>query len=159
MEKILIIVRHAHREVINPLEDNGLSEKGHKQARKILKHFKSSCGKVPITLMSSPRTRCQETIEPIAEFLKQKITISNDLDEGAQTKFGRLEKRIEDFKKWCIERAPEMTLICSHGDWIPAFFEHTIGQALELKKAGWATLHVNGNRFSLAEAIQHWDAL
>lgn len=158
MDKILIIVRHAHRNVVNPHDDNGLSEKGLRQAKAIKKYFEKRYGKRDVEILSSPKLRCRETLEPIVEFLGAKMNISPLLDEGTQSKFGTLEKRVLEFKKWWIDKASDFVLISSHGDWIPSFFEVCLGKSTELKKAGWATLKLtDADKISVEEIIQSWD--
>ena len=69
--KSLIILRHAHRnKPFGGLLDNGLSRKGKKQAAQAGKHFLEEYGRVKALVLSSPKRRCIETVEPIAEKIK-----------------------------------------------------------------------------------------
>ena len=158
MKKKLILVRHAHRNVIDPADDNGLSEKGKKQADAICNYFLKSFGKKSDPqLLSSPRTRCQETLAPLAKKLELESKILHLLDEGAQTKHGPLEKRIEEFLAWWRDEAPAFVMACSHGDWIPVFFGMAIREDLNLKKSGWAELELKDGKMTLKNVIQSWD--
>jgi phosphohistidine phosphatase SixA len=158
MEKTLIIIRHAHRNLVRRQDDNGLSEKGHRQAEAIRNFFKKRRLGKDLLLLSSPRLRCRETIEPIAKLLEMPIEISDLLDEGASTQAGRLDDRILDFKTWWKEHAPKICVICSHGDWIPSFFDITLNKSFELQKGGWAELKLHpSGKISLEESIQSWD--
>src|SRR5271170_829167 len=91
---ILIVVRHAHRDKSEGREsDNGLSAKGRKQAAKILEHFKKEySGLQSLRILSSPKKRCVETVQSIAEVMKTKVHTSSLLDEGPE-----LEDRARKF--------------------------------------------------------------
>lgn len=157
-KKKLIIIRHAHRDVFDPLDDNGLSEKGRAQARNIRKYFEKAIGKAEVKIFSSPRLRCQETLAPICSYLDIELETLDLLDEGAQKKGGAMDKRIKEFKTWWIAKGPSLVLICSHGDWIPEFTRLVLGESIELKKGGWAELHLEGlNKVRLGEIIQKWE--
>ncbi|MDB5037027.1 MAG: hypothetical protein JWQ35_555 [Bacteriovoracaceae bacterium] len=156
-EKILIVVRHAHRDVIDPSEDNGLSEKGQKQAMAIKSFYIKNFDSKEIKLFSSPKLRCQETLEPLSKYLNVKMEILDLLDESSQTKGGRIEERIMKFKTWWFKEAPPLMMICSHGDWIPTFFEQTLNQSTALKKGGWAELKLRSGKVSLEKLVQRWN--
>jgi broad specificity phosphatase PhoE len=65
--ELIVFLRHAHRDKPIPDKDNGLSDKGRKQVEDLLKDFKK--GKIPKARIfwSSPKIRCQETLEPLSE--------------------------------------------------------------------------------------------
>lgn len=154
--KTLVIVRHAHRsKSLGAEANNGLSPKGKKQAQKIAKFFKKRFlgARTPpqIELISSPKKRCIETLKPVSELLGIPLKTSESLIEG-----GHLEKNIEQFLiKWNQSRTP-LTLICSHGDWIPAFFKKHLGITLELKKGAWAEIEVEQDHKKLTWVIQEF---
>jgi broad specificity phosphatase PhoE len=136
MPKTLFLIRHAHRDTDNGRElDNGLSEKGKAQADKILNYFQKKHSDVDAKLISSPKKRCIETIKPLEKIYKRKIEIFDLLNEGY-----RLEKRIKEFIEWWIEEAPEYTILCSHGDWIPYCIEELTGARVECKKSSIAEI-------------------
>lgn len=152
--KKLLILRHAHREVAHPSDDNGLSAKGRLQSRAVANQFQKSFGNIDAKILSSPRLRCQETLEPLADYLGISIEISKWLDEGAS---GNLVNRIDDFTLWWKTKGPAFLIICSHGDWIPEFFSRTLQSDLSLKKAGWAEIEFDGQKVFVKKIIQEWD--
>lgn len=66
---IWILIRHAHRDTADRAQDNGLSKKGREQAKRLRKYFEERFpeGEGDLVLVTSPKKRCVETIEPIAE--------------------------------------------------------------------------------------------
>jgi len=146
--KTLIVTRHAHRDVNNRHDDNGLNEKGQKQAKYLSHYIIERYKKKSLYLSSSPKLRCQETLTPLAEELGLKINIDTLLDESGTQNEG-LASRVLKFIEWMNKKAPELTVICSHGDWLPLFFEETIGEAIDLKKSGIAELEWGAKEIKL----------
>ncbi len=133
--KTLIVTRHAHRDVIDRHADNGLNDRGQKQAIALTDFFlKTYPGQVDVVL-SSPRVRCQETLSPLAERLGIPIHVTPMLDEGGAQRED-ITSRVSQFMEWMNNESPDFTVICSHGDWIPLFFFKAIGYEIELKKSG-----------------------
>lgn len=135
-DKKLILVRHAHRDTdIGRGTDNGLSEKGIKQADRILKYFKEWYEGESVQLLSSPKLRCQETLKPLASFLKQDLKVREELDEG-----GQLYWKIKSFREfWQISKF-DITVACTHGDWIPMAVEEYTGGRIFCKKGSLVEL-------------------
>ncbi len=142
--KRLIFIRHAHRDTTDRELDNGLSEKGRSQVKKLVKLAREELGEKPfnqerIEFLTSPKRRCVETISPIAEELGGEIGISGLLDEG-----DRLEKRVDEFLEWWRSPlAPLVTVLCSHGDWIPLCLKRLTGQEQDISKGGWAEVSLS----------------
>ena len=68
----------------------------------------------PVTrILSSPYSRCIETVEPLAEKLDLKVEITEDLTEGRP-----VEPVLE-----LLETLPDHSVLCSHGDLIPDVME------------------------------------
>ena len=83
LDKALIILRHAHRDKNLGRElDNGLSKKGKSQAEKIAEYLNNKLKNKTITLASSPKKRCLETLQPFSILSQRKIKILSCLDEG-----------------------------------------------------------------------------
>jgi len=147
--KTLVILRHAHRDKDLGREfDNGLSKKGQKQARLLAKFFKkrflssSANAQVSIKLISSPKKRCIETLEPIARLIQNEVEISNQLNEGVNYSL-----HVRSFIERLNGLEQDFVVICSHGDWIPLFFEKWIGISIHLNKGAWAEVEFeNGSR-------------
>lgn len=141
MNKTLVIVRHAHRDTSKGQEfNNGLSDKGRKQVRKLFDFYFERFPEVekPI-LLSSARKRCVETLEPLARKLERRLVLSPLLLERTEKEtVPQFKQRIRRFKREQVKNPSELTVICSHGDWIPFFFKELLGIEIELKKGGWA---------------------
>ncbi|MGE4232867.1 MAG: phosphoglycerate mutase family protein [Bacteriovoracia bacterium] len=146
MNKQLILLRHGHRQKIS--FDNGLSEKGQKQAKAISKFFSHRFSEKPM-LVSSPKKRCLETLDPLSKEYKREIEILAFLDEG-----GALEDKAIGFRKWIETEAPDLVVACSHGDVLPTIIQNLTGARVDLKKGSWThiLIHHSGNR--LFELIQ-----
>jgi phosphohistidine phosphatase SixA len=138
--KRLILIRHAHRDLSDRDLDNGLSDKGHAQVKKLLKLADDELPKKPrATFMSSPKARCIQTIEPLAEAHGAELEICGWLDEG-----DHLDSRVKEFTDWWrSSRAPELTVICSHGDWIPLCLKVLTGVEQAIEKGGWAEVSLS----------------
>ncbi|MDR3606319.1 MAG: phosphoglycerate mutase family protein [Oligoflexia bacterium] len=143
MHKTLVILRHAHRDKdLGSKFDNGLSEKGKKQAKLAAdlfkKRFCSGKKKTKALLFSSPKKRCQETLAPLAHQLGVDVEILPFLDEADS--FADLSDHIREFKTFWNACDEPLVVICSHGDWIPAFLDSVTGRPDELAKGGWAQI-------------------
>lgn len=158
MPRKLIIVRHAHRDKPKPLgrlADNGLSKKGKAQAKAVLAHFLKVQETRQVKLISSPKVRCVETLAPLAKRLKTKIEIHPALDEQqpSQTE-AAYQKSIKGFLEHWARGRQGVTVICSHGDWIPRALEIIVGGPIELKKGGWAEIEQEGHGLHLVWLLQ-----
>src|SRR5689334_5268718 len=126
LTRTLIVLRHAHRDTFRREDDNGLSDKGREQVRKLQGHFVKYAAAFQwkeAQFFSSPRLRCQETIGPLAEALNAPMEVHPLLEEQREdeTQFtfvGRIEKFFHEWRGGSSLH----TVICSHGDWIPVFF-------------------------------------
>ncbi len=154
----LIIVRHAHRDKPSPLgrkADNGISKKGQLQAKKVARLYRKLLGAQKAELISSPKVRCVETLEPLAKKLKTKIATHKGLDEQPD------EETAEDYREtvgqfikgWMKSNSP-ITMVCSHGDWIPVALDVLLGAGFELKKGGWAQFEYAQKKFDLKLIVQ-----
>jgi broad specificity phosphatase PhoE len=159
--KILILLRHAHRDKGQGREqDNGLSGKGRKQAQGILRHYERKYDSRKPHILTSARVRCVETVVPIADHTGAKVNFSGLLMEkdGEKSETGRaFRERVEKFLRWWEQDAPELTVACSHGDWIPAFLEVATGTETHLSKGGWAEIHLEDGKPRLEWLLQKLD--
>jgi broad specificity phosphatase PhoE len=144
MKKTLVLIRHAHRDTETRALDNGLSEKGQMQARWLRKYFlerfaKCSEGEYEnIWFVSSPKVRCRESLAPMASAAKLKLDINPDLLEQKSTEnAAAFERRVLHFLgEW--QRMPQpLTIVCSHGDWLPIAVFRLLGCKIDFKKASW----------------------
>lgn len=153
MSKTLFIVRHAHRDKDRGAGfDNGLSEKGQKQAKKLKKYFVERFGKeIELEILSSPKKRCIETVAPIAEEYAVKIEESSLLVEGEP-----IEAKVQEFYKWWASKAGPYTLVSSHGDWIPYAIYSLTGARVENRKGSFAEISGPSSTPYLVTLIQEF---
>jgi phosphohistidine phosphatase SixA len=123
--KTVVLIRHAHRDTTRREEDNGLSEKGEKQAlavrEDLLAHVE---GIESARLCVSPKRRCRQTLEPLAKALGAKLEIEPVLDEGADP---------ELVGRWISKQASDILIVCSHGDILPGLSRILLGGRMELE--------------------------
>ena len=156
-KRILILVRHAHRSKrFGSQADNGLSEKGNKQAGGILRHFLSrfaGLSAADLELNSSPKLRCLQTVQPIAEVKCVKLKKLPCLGEG-----GDLPSMVSEFLSRWRRGTALVTVACSHGDWIPEFLKLVTGaEGILLDKGAWAELDGQPDgSLRLRWVIQDW---
>ena len=148
--KRLILIRHAHRDTDQPSLDNGLSEKGKKQLKQVVK-FAQSRELEGAIYLSSPKKRCLETITPIATELGAKVKIEPGLGEGGSA--AQLDAFIDQWKY----AGAEVTVACSHGDVIPSLVEKLTGGVIALKKAAWCEVELAGRDCYLTWLVQKYD--
>lgn len=79
-------------------------------------------------LISSPATRCVQTLEPISKLAKLKIKIDNRLVEH-----GDVEDMIE-----IIEDVADSSVLSSHGDMIPELIKALVRRGMKIEsKPDW----------------------
>jgi broad specificity phosphatase PhoE len=149
----LIIVRHAHRNKLKGGEaDNGLSAKGKKQAKALEKLYSRVFGRKKAILFSSPKVRCMETLQPITKKIKVSLETIDSLNEAPTD--AELKEKIRSFHSlWQKSDAP-LTVICSHGDWIPLYLKQMLGVEIDLDKGGWIELELSQEKLTLRWIIQ-----
>jgi broad specificity phosphatase PhoE len=159
MSKTLILIRHAHRDTEDPSRDNGLSAKGKEQAQRLSEFIhryleKEHKGEKP-HFLSSPKKRCRETLEGVAAQEGREIKVDPRISEySAIESHQDFESRMDLFMdEWKYEGHP-LTVICSHGDWIPTFVFKLTGARIGLKKAGIVMIHWVGGEAFLTNLIQ-----
>lgn len=148
------MVRHAHRDTSDRLQDNGLSAKGVDQARALRKFFAARFGQEELSeglwLVSSPKKRCLETLEPIAKLIGSSLDIHPDLVEQKSSETSQvLALRVQRFlDEWAKNKA-KVCILCSHGDWLPIAISQILGFHHEMKKGSWFELEWVGHRAQL----------
>ena len=131
----LYLVRHAHRDTADRILDNGLTEKGREQALRIRDWFIRSGLPIPKEILSSPKARCRETLEPLALGAGSKLRVDLGLDEQRENEStGALGNRVMSWLESWIASEAETTIVCSHGDWIPILVGLCTGKRLEISK-------------------------
>jgi 8-oxo-dGTP diphosphatase len=149
-EKVLILIRHAHRDKLDGgSADNGLSSKGHKQAEGIRDWFKAHYKKTKAVVISSPKVRCVETVEGVADLLDTKIETVSFLDEGGSAEGKSM--RLEEF--WLQCEAP-LLVACSHGDILPVALHHFVGARADISKGALAEIEGSPYGVVLRSLIQ-----
>lgn len=151
--QIVLVIRHAHRDTQKGVEvDNGLSEKGLIQAKKIKEYVELKFGNQKPFIISSPKKRCIETVEPIASKNNLEIKISQLLDEG-----GDVEGKVEQFISQVKTSKESLLIICSHGDIIPSLLEKMVHVSVEVSKGGMVRIEKNGKRYSFQGLLEDFD--
>ncbi len=155
-KKRLVIVRHAHRDKpMGHSGDNGISKKGTKQTKGVTRLYEERFGDVKPVIYSSPKLRCIETVEPLAEKKNAKLTISDLLDEaGPDESPEDFVKKVREFANQWKKHESEIVIACTHGDWIPTFFYEILGTSIDLKKGGWAELELEDGKPKLSWIVQ-----
>jgi 8-oxo-(d)GTP phosphatase len=153
--KTLILLRHAHRDVADRRRDNGLSRRGRRQARRVLRFYKSRFGRAGALILSSPKKRCRQTVEPLARLAGAAVKNDPRLLERRPAESARaFRARAAVFMRWWIAEAPALTVACSHGEWIPAAVRAAAGAPVELKKGGWLELTEEAGKVRLVWVLQ-----
>ena len=108
------LVRHAkagsRHNFAGPDDDRPLTKKGLVQAAGLGEVL---APKHPTRLLSSPLLRCVETLQPLADAVGLAVEIDARLAEGSS--YGAVLD--------LIEQLPEGSVLCSHGDVIPAVID------------------------------------
>lgn len=145
----VLLVRHAqagdrlagHRDIYRPL-----SVDGHARARS-LADLLAPVG--PSRILSSPATRCVQTVEPLAAHLGLEVETQPDLWEGTPTSHVLA----------VLTQHQERTLVaCSHGDIIPAVIETMAADGADVRGRGcekgsiWLADH-DGERWRTARYV------
>jgi 8-oxo-dGTP diphosphatase len=121
----LYVVRHAdagHRsDWKGPDVKRPLSERGQRQASALAEQLADSGA---TRLVSSPYTRCVQTLEPLAERLGPTVEVDDRLAEGASTR--KILELVDE-----LRGTP--AVISSHGDVIPDLLEALIRDGLKLR--------------------------
>ncbi|MHB1536490.1 MAG: SixA phosphatase family protein [Acidimicrobiales bacterium] len=106
----VLLIRHAHagprRDWDGDDRTRPLTAKGLRQARSLVKTLAPWA---PQRLLSSPYTRCLQTMEPLAAELSLRVEVVEDLAEGHGLAAVALVRALAD----------EKVALCTHGDVIP----------------------------------------
>jgi phosphohistidine phosphatase SixA len=154
----LLLLRHADREMGQGARaDSGLTPWGHEQAQRVAQALKQALDSEfrtevsenqRISMWSSPKLRCQQTLAPLAAELGVPPKICPFLDEGGalSTKWTSfLAEILGDWTKLREEVGPKvrpLLVACTHGDVAPYFLEAALGKQIHLEKAGGAWLRL-----------------
>lgn len=149
MNKTLVLVRHGHRDNTTREIDNGLDEKGKEQAKCIKRYFLSRFSeedlKTGLWLVSSPKLRCIETLQPLAKSLGRPVDVHPGLDEqNGREAGGAMEARVYDFLAEWKKSSVGLTVLASHGDWLPVAASRLLGLSFEPKKGSWLEIAIEG---------------
>jgi len=132
---VIAFVRHAHAGSRSAWteddRDRPLSEKGRAQAKSLVSLLHSSS---VTALISSPYLRCIQTLEPLAEASGIPVTLDDRLAED--TAF--------EITLSLLEHLDEGTVLCSHGDVIPATVDALVRRGLILVASRRWTIHPCG---------------
>ncbi len=106
----VLLIRHAHagsrKDWHGRDEERPLSPRGRRQAQALIELVKPW---PPARILSSPATRCIQTVEPLAREFGWRIEVMDALAEGADSKAVELVRSL----------AGKRVALCTHGDVIP----------------------------------------
>lgn len=139
----LLLIRHA--EAGSPTDWDGddrlrpLSQVGHDQATRLVVLWH----KEPLKrILSSPHTRCVQTMEPLAAALDLKVEATEDLAEG----------NAKDALRLVHDIVGEDAALCTHGDVVPELLQalesegvHILGEWKWRKCSTWVLHTENGS--------------
>ena len=159
-ERIVIFVRHAHRNTENRALDNGLSKKGEQQVQMLTEYFLRRFKKKHLKaahFVTSPKKRCIETLTPVVQALEVDLQVSALLGEEDFQGEGLLKDRIQKFLEE-VQASKDDWVICSHGDWIPEAIHHMWGMPVPLRKAGVVVFQQSAvsKAYELVELVSLW---
>lgn len=145
MQKTLVLIRHGHRDNSQRELDNGLDDKGREQAKALRRFFTERFSgpdlEQGLWLVSSPKLRCVETLQPLAKSVARPVDKHPSLDEQSAKETGRdFETRVQGFLREWMESKVALTLVCSHGDWLPVASQQLLGISQAFKKGAWLEL-------------------
>jgi 8-oxo-dGTP diphosphatase len=137
----LYLVRHAHAGVRVSTDRHDkyrqLSDRGRQAAEQIA----NSYGGINVeAIISSPSTRCVQTVEPLAAALKLDVVEDSRLWEDAS---------IDEAIEVLMEHRDSGAVLCSHGNIIPEMLHWLIQDGLKTKGRGcakgsvWTLVHKN----------------
>lgn len=158
--KRLYLIRHAHRDTHNRINDNGLSEKGKIQADLLRKYFTKICesSEGSLRFISSPKLRCLETLSPLASEFNFVIEIDERLDEGNfEEDTSAFVTRVSKFMNEISQNPKDngIVFLCSHGDWIPEAMRAVSGSEIDLEKAGFIEMEFKKEGLRLVNVTQY----
>lgn len=157
--KTLYLLRHGHRDKPYGREfDNGLSPTGRKQAARIKKYFEIKLEDQGVEILSSPKIRCVETVQPLAtalgvEVISSEFLTEQDEHEG-ETSEG-LQRRVKQFCRQWRDGDAHCVIASSHGDWLPLCLKELIGADVELKKGAFARIQMKDGKVRLTWLVQN----
>jgi 8-oxo-dGTP diphosphatase len=139
----LYLVRHAHAGVRSSTDYHDkyrqLSDRGRKAAELIAGSYADIDVKA---VVSSPSTRCVQTVEPLAAALKLEVIEDDRLWEDAS---------IDEAIEVVMEHRKRGAVLCSHGNMIPEMLHWLIQEGMRTRGRGcakgsvWTLVHKNGN--------------
>ena len=154
MDKRLILIRHAHRDTEAPSRDNGLSEKGEQQVKRMLRYFEKQI-EGEVRFLSSPKKRCRETLGPLAERHGLDLEIDGRLTEtGPIERQEEVSTRLGEFIDEWKYQGPDVLVVCSHGDIIPVLVERLTGARIGIKKCGVVEIEYFAGECHLTGLVQ-----
>ena len=124
----LYVVRHAKAGSRSDFDgadiDRPLTNSGRKQAAELATRLSSVA---PTVIVSSPYRRCVETVEPLAVATELEVRTDHRLAELA-SEHTRLDTSVFDL----LHSLPDRSVVCSHGDVIPAIVESLAGAGMRI---------------------------
>ena len=153
MMKSLVLIRHGQRDIDPEDHDNGLNARGLVQARAVADFFarRHPGGLTGLSLRTSPKRRCLETLAPLATVAGRAFAVDPNLDERRPGESGSgLDGRVQNFLNACAQDPARVTIACSHGDWLPRAIGKLTGHQPDLPNACWFEVDWRGGPAELS---------
>jgi phosphohistidine phosphatase SixA len=149
----IYLIRHAHagsrRSWAGDDRARPLSDKGVRQAENLARAL---AGARPARILSSPATRCVQSVEPLAAALSIPVELHAALHEGADP-----SETVTVLEQALVTRDADAGIVaCTHGDVMPevvrlvALRGATVDGPSGNDKGSWWTLDHDGERFTTA---------
>jgi len=128
---MIYFLRHAHRNTADAGADNGLSEKGWDQCAELVRYFRKHVDRID-EARSSPKLRCMQTTEFVAEAYQLKVREDFGLKESEGSSDREFRDRVvKMLDKLQADR--RNLLLGTHGDVLDVILRWG-GQTGEIKK-------------------------
>lgn len=121
---IFILLRHGHKSMMPP-ENPSLSEKGHEQARQLLKMVQENTLPAPTVCLYSDKIRTKETLGDLIETFKPKHELKTELNlrelnENGQQFRSRIQKLVNLYTYQASQPQSKNQVVyaCTHYDWV-----------------------------------------
>lgn len=144
--KTLIIMRHAHAEAINDLqndEQRKLTSAGVKQAKKVARYLFNQ-DLLPQKIITSPYTRSKQTAECMIKWSKKAEKSAIELEINEAIALAAPVKHFTELLNQHVESWPDVTLLVSHEPNISRYLGTLLGSKTSVyavKKVRLGSLH------------------
>lgn len=151
MTQRLILFRHAWRLSMS----DSLRPEANEQISRRAEYFKALLENSSVHFMSSPKSRCKESIQPICRALGSDFELNSDLEERRPSEdFRSFVSRVHLSLAHCIESVKaDFLFLCSHSDWLYEAILYLSDLRISLSEACWCILKKEKNEWILEDLV------